>query len=153
MANPSQSPCISSHIARSLADAARSPARPVDVITGSRLAMLVSFIASADGDRPIASENLMISGFLWCSLPNGSRQYSAKATNNSCLVHLVLVDILTLLFEQVKIRCTLGKSNKGLPGPNSARFPSSRYGNHPTRSKIRPPANGLAAPNPLHWCK
>ena len=91
-ANRSQSWCISSHIARSAADAPASPVRPVDVMAGSRLAMLVSFIARADGVLPMDSANRTTSGFLWCSLPNGSRQYRAKATSNCRRVQRERVD-------------------------------------------------------------
>ena len=73
-AKRAQSLCISSHIARSLADAFLKPARPEDVMVGSRLAMLVSFIDSAPGVRPIASANRVISGFLEWSWPKGNRQ-------------------------------------------------------------------------------
>ena len=73
-ANASQLLCISFHMARSAADTDVSPRRPVDVISGSRLAMFVSFIASAAGLRPMASAMAMISGFLLWSLPKGRRQ-------------------------------------------------------------------------------
>jgi len=36
--------------------------------------MFVSFIANADGVRPIRFAHLMISGFRWCNFPNGSLQ-------------------------------------------------------------------------------
>ena len=61
-------------MAESATEACCNPARLVDVIASSRLAMLGSFIASADGERPIAFANLMISGFLWCNPPKGKRQ-------------------------------------------------------------------------------
>ena len=44
--------------------------------------MLTSFIARADGVRPIVLAIRIISGFLECSLPNGIRQYNANATSS-----------------------------------------------------------------------
>ncbi len=81
-AKRSQSSCISVHMARSLADAFLSPLRPVAVISGSRLAMLTSFMLSAEGVRSMALAIRMISGFFEWSSPNGTRQYKANATSN-----------------------------------------------------------------------
>ena len=81
-AKRSQLSCISAHIARSLVDAFFRPLRPVSVTSGSRLAILTSFIASADGVRSMAFAIRTISGFLACSLPNGIRQCNANATSS-----------------------------------------------------------------------
>ena len=54
-ASPSQSAWKSAQISRSRFEAPSRPLRPVLVIAGSRLAKLTSFMATADGVRPINS--------------------------------------------------------------------------------------------------
>jgi len=59
-------------MALSAADAPYSPLRAaVEVMAGSRLAILVNFIVNADGVLPINPAYLMISGFRECIFPNG----------------------------------------------------------------------------------
>jgi hypothetical protein len=59
-------------MALSAFDAPFKPLRPVDVIAGSRLAILQSFIHKAEGVLPIIFAYLIMSELLLCNFPNGS---------------------------------------------------------------------------------
>lgn len=78
---------ISSHIALSAFDDPFNPDLPESVITGSKLAILTSIIASAEGDRPISSAYFIISGLRECRRPKDIWVYRVKATSNCYRLH------------------------------------------------------------------